>query len=161
MRYATDESEIKEIKKYLKLTADEAIKSKCKKSQRGVVIVKSKRIISRGNNKVTLERICNPCIREHIKDNSKVELCSAIHAEQTAIINAIKKGKSLKNSKMYHIKVKDGKMCPSGKPSCTVCSRMVLESGIAEFINLEKVGKYAVYDSREFNELSYQYFADK
>lgn len=50
---------------------------------------------------------------------------------------------------------------PSGEPSCTVCSRLILESGIENVVLLEEVnGKevYIKYNAREFNELSFDYF---
>jgi len=156
MRYLIGE-EAREAEKYILEAAEEAKKSTCKKSQRGAVIVKNGEIIGKGYNKVTNEKYCNPCIREDIKDNSRAELCSASHAEQIAILDAFKKGKDPEGSRMYHIKVKDGKIRPSGDVSCTVCSRLVLETGISEFVLLHEKG-LAVYDSKEFNEKSFEYF---
>jgi deoxycytidylate deaminase len=162
MRFATEEYEIKEIKHYLELAAKEAIKSTCKKSQRGAVVVEPDYYLGLGYNKVTDEIFCNPCIREHIQDNSSVEQCSAIHAEQMAIFKAAIycRNADLSGSRLYHIKVKDGKMVPSGKPSCTVCSRMIVESGISEVVLWHPEG-YAIYDSKEFNELSFKYLTKK
>lgn len=156
MRHATAEDEKEKIKQYMKLAAEEAKKSTCKKSQRGAIIVKSNEILGRGYNKVTLDELCNPCIRESINDNSRVELCSAIHAEQMAIIDAVKRGKSLDGARMYLIKVKNGKMRPSGKPSCTICSRMLAVAGI-EFVLWHEKG-YAIYSPQELNKLSFEYF---
>lgn len=157
MRYATAENEIKEIEYFMNLAAEEAKKSTCKKSQRGTIIVKDGEVIGRGYNKPTLEGLCDPCIREGIMDNTRAELCSAIHAEQMAILDAVNSKKPLAGSRMYHIKIKDGKMGPSGKPSCTVCSRIIYESGVAEFVLWHEEG-YAIYDSKELNELSFKYF---
>ncbi|MEM2089772.1 MAG: deaminase [Candidatus Pacearchaeota archaeon] len=155
MKYVTDENEKKEIESYVGLAAAEAKNSTCKKSQRGAIIVKDGKILGKGHNKVILEDLC--CIRKNIRNNSKVELCAAIHAEQMAIINAVNAGKPLNGSRMYIIKVKDGKIKASGKPSCTVCSKMIYESGIAEVVLLHENG-YAIYNSEEFNELSFEYF---
>ncbi len=47
MRYVLDKNEIKEIERYMKLAAEEAKKSTCKKSQRGVVIVKNGEVIGK------------------------------------------------------------------------------------------------------------------
>lgn len=152
--------EIKEAEKYVKIAAECAKLSTCKKSQRGAVIVKEGFVVGLGYNKATIEELCDPCIREQIKDNSRVELCSAIHAEQMAIMDAAKGNSFLKGSRMYHIKVKDGEMRQSGKPSCTVCSRLILESGVAEVVSWHKEG-YALYSSKEFNELSFRYFLEK
>jgi dCMP deaminase len=159
MRYATA-YETKKMEKFIKIAAKEAKKSTCKKSQRGVVIVKNGEIIGRGYNKPTIEKLCNPCIRENVKDNEKVELCSAIHAEQMAIMDALKKGRNLEGSRMFHIAVKNGKIKFSEDTSCTVCSRIVLESDIKDFVLLHKKG-FAIYPADEFNRLSFDYFLKK
>jgi len=156
MRYLTEE-ESKQAKEHILAAAEEAKKSTCKKSQRGTVIIKNGEIIGRGHNKVTIEKLCNPCIREGIKDNSRVELCPALHAEQIAIFDALRKGKDLEGSRIFHIKVKDGRIMPSEDVSCTVCSRLVLEAGIGEFVLLDKNG-LALYSTEEFNRKSFEYF---
>jgi len=139
------------------LAALEARKSECKKSRRGVIIVNSGNIIGKGHNKVTLEKLCNPCIRKDIRSGNRVELCSALHAEQMAIMD---KSGSLKGSRMYHIALENGKIVYSGSPCCTVCSRMIYESGISEFVLLHKEG-YTIYNTKEFNELSFDYVLKK
>ena len=156
MRYLAEE-ESKEAQKYILAAGEEAKKSTCKKSQRGVVIVKNNEIIGKGYNKVTIEKFCNPCIRENIKDNSRVELCSALHAEQVAILDALKRGKSLEGSRMFHIAVKNGEIKTSEDTSCTVCSKLVLESGISEFVLFHKKG-FGLYSAEEFNRKSFEYF---
>lgn len=149
--------EKEEAMKFILEAAEEAKKSTCKKSQRGVVIVKDGEIIGRGRNNTTIEKYCNPCIRQNIDNKVNVELCAAYHAEQDAMFNALENGKDLRNSRMYHIKVKDGEIKTSGEPSCTVCSRLVVRSGIGEFVILHDEG-VAVYGSKEFNEKSFEYF---
>jgi len=157
MRYLTKE-ESKGVEKYiLPVLVEEAKKSTCKKSQRAATIVKNGEILGKGHNKVTIEKYCDPCIREGIKDNSRVELCSATHAEQEAILDALKKGKNIEGSRMYHIKLKNGEVKPSEDVSCTVCSRLVLGSNISEFVLLHKKG-FALYSAEEFNEKSFEYF---
>ena len=159
MRYLTEE-ESKQAEKFILEAVKEAEKSRCKKSKRGVVIVKDGDIIGRGHNKVTIEKFCNPCIRENIKDNSKVELCSALHAEQVAILDAFKHGKNLEGSRMFHIKVKNGDIMPSEDISCTVCSRIILEAGISEFVLFHKNG-FGLYSAEEFNEKSFEFFNEE
>jgi dCMP deaminase len=159
MRYLTG-AELEEAKKYIRIAAEYANKSTCVKSKRGVVIVKNGLVIGSGYNDVTIENLCNPCIREEIKDDSRIELCSAVHAEHVAIIDALKKGHSLEGSRMYHIKVKDGELRPSGQPSCTICSREILRADVSEVVLWHKEG-YAVYGAPEFNEISFQPFLKK
>jgi dCMP deaminase len=157
--YILSKKELEETKEYLKEAVKEARKSRCVKSQRGAVLVKNGRIIGRGHNKTTLPDLCNPCIREKISDNSRVELCAAIHAEQMAIIDAALNGKSIRGATLYHIKLKKGKPVPSGEPSCTVCSRLICAAGI-KFVLWHENG-YVIYEPREINELSFKYFLKK
>lgn len=159
MRYITDENEIKEVEKFMRIAAEEAEKSGCKKSKRGSLVVKDGKILGRGYVKPTIEKLCNPCIREGIHTNGQAELCCAIHAEQLAILNALKSGESLEGSVIYHIKVKNGEVRPAKGLSCTICSRLILETGIKEFILLFEDG-YRAYTAREANELSFNYFLE-
>jgi deoxycytidylate deaminase len=156
MRFLT-EKEKEEMEKYVLEAAKEAKKSTCRKSQRGAVIVKNAKTIGRGHNKVTIDDFCNPCIREDIKDNSRVELCSAIHAEQMAILDALRRNEDLKGSRLIHVKVKDGKIRPTKDVSCTVCSRIIIESGISEIVLVEE-GGFALYSPEEFNKKSFEHF---
>lgn len=107
MNEIKDEEKLKKTREYMKLAASEAEKSKCRKSHHGAIIVKDDKIIGSGYNKPTLEELCYPCVRENIHDNSRVELCSAIHAEWEAILNADRE--SLKGSTLYHIRAKEGR----------------------------------------------------
>lgn len=155
MRYARQD-EIPEIEFYMELCVEEAINSRCKKAKRGTMIVKDGEIMGRGYNEPTIPELC--CLRDNIRDDSHVELCTGVHAEQNAILNAMASGKSLIGSRMYHEKVKDGKVTPVGDiPSCTVCSRLVYKTGIAEFVLRHQRG-FAIFDAEEFNRMSFGYF---
>lgn len=156
MKIITDPDEVRKTYHWLKKASKQAKKSDCKKSKRGAVLIKDDKIIGTGHNKITIDKLCNPCMRESIKDNSRVELCSAIHAEQMALIDASKKRNSIENSVMYHIKVKDEQMTISGNLSCTVCSRIILEANI-QTVFWQKQG-YILYSPEEFNQLSFDYF---
>lgn len=154
------ENERKELAEYFMQKAAEITFDKkdiCPKSQRGVVIVRQNEIIGRGYNKITIPKYCNPCIRRHITDNSRTELCSAIHAEEMAILDALKKGNSLEDTILFHTKVKDKKQAYSKQPSCTNCSREIYIAGISEVVLWLKDG-YALYSAEEFNELSFRPF---
>ncbi len=156
MEYISDIVEIEKARYFFEQAALEAKNSKCTKSQRGVVIVKNGEIIGSGYNMPTIEELCNPCIREHIHNNSQVEMCSAIHAEQMAIVAVANSTNTLEGAVMYHIKTKNGEMQPSGKPSCTVCSRIILPTDL-KFVLWHEEG-YAIYGAKELNELSFEYF---
>ena len=131
--------------------------SQCYKSKRGVIIIKDDRLIGKGSIYVPDDTYCKPCIREHIHDNSRIELCGGLHAERMAIMDAKKVERNLENTTMYHIKVKEGELRMSGKPSCTMCSREILSEKIGEFVLWHKEGITA-YTAKELNDLSFQYF---
>ncbi len=153
-----DVEEISEIEKWMNESEKEAKRSKCIKSQVGVVIVKDGKIISKGYNKIMTEDpnlvkdgYCNPCIREEIHDNSLVERCYAIHAEQMALIHA---KEDLESAIMYHVKLKHGKRVPIESPTCTVCNRMIKEAGVY-FVCLQEEG-YVIYSPNEIVEISFK-----
>lgn len=156
MRYATEE-ERGDIYHCMRLAAEQALKSTCKKSLRGVIIVNRDIIVGKGYNKPTIPELC--CSREKAIGNNQQNLCSAIHAEEMAILDAINSNSriGLQRAKLYHIKVKDKKMQLASPPSCTICSRLILESGIAQVVLSHEQG-YAIYNAKEFNQLSFQYF---
>lgn len=157
MRIVEDPEELEKVRRYMGLAAKVALNSSCKKSQRGAVIIKDGVKVGEGYNKPTIPTRC--CLRVHIHDNSKTELCSAVHAEQLAIITT--PSHLMHGATMYHAKVKGGVEVPAGPPSCTQCSKLVLESGIAEFVLWQKFPegpRYVIYNIEEFNRLSFDYF---
>jgi deoxycytidylate deaminase len=156
MRYITDEKELEEAMLYLRQAAEVSDKSHCKKSHRGAIVIRDGYLVASGFNKPTIEDLC--CLRDTIHDNSHVECCTAIHAEEMAIVRS--RPDMLAGGTMYHIKVKAGEMLPSGPPSCTTCSRSVLESGIKDFVIWHPEG-ICVYGAEEFNRLSFEYFLNK
>ncbi|MFH1638005.1 MAG: deaminase [Candidatus Woesearchaeota archaeon] len=158
MRYLKGEEKEK-AEYFLKKAEEAANKAKCLKSSRGVVIVKEGRVIGEGWNG-PLEEICNKCLREDIKDDSRTELCRGMHAEQRAIINALKESHSLEGSTIYLIRLKNGIQKPEKGPSCSHCSKMMLETGVKEFVEVEKEG-IALYTAEEFYKLSMEYFTKK
>ena len=159
MRFIKD-SELEQVETYMAEAAIEAAKSTCKKSQRGAVIVKLFDIIGRGHNKPTIAELCQPCIRHDIRDNSRVELCSAVHAEQAAILDAARNCMPTEHASLYHAVIKNGVVGPAGPPSCTVCSRIMYAAGIDDVI-LRQTNGYVLYDIREFQKLSFDFFLSK
>ncbi|MBN2203103.1 MAG: hypothetical protein JW700_02885 [Candidatus Aenigmarchaeota archaeon] len=146
--------ERKEAQHFLEIAANVAKNSTCRKSQRGVIIVKNGKIVGKGNNNTTIEKLCDyPCALE--REIREPNLCPVVHAEEYAILNTERC--DLEGSRMYHIKVKDGKIKPSGEPSCTRCSPFVLASGISEFVLLHEEGP-TVYTAQEFNEKTFQHY---
>ena len=158
MKFLIEEKEIKEADYFMQIAAEESLKSLCGKSNRGAVLVNHGMIIGAGYNTPFFPEFC--CARENVHDDSHRDMCSAIHAEQMAIANATKGLYTIQGSRIYHIKRKNSAKVSSGSPSCTLCSRLIHAMGISEVVLLHDQG-YAVYDSEEFNRLSYEYFLKK
>ncbi len=158
MRYLTNEEEriIKE-KGIWDALVRTARNSRCVKSQRGAVITEKRNnnIISTGFNKplppyedICIKEFC-PRLKPWGQDSN---FCFAIHAEQMAVINTPIKKRS--GAKLYHLKLKNGEPTPSGQPSCTICSKIIFDAGIAEIFLWHKEG-WRAYSAEEFNRLSF------
>ena len=139
---------------YIEIAACAAKNSPCLKSQRGAVIVLDDVVIGAGNNHPPDGSKCKTCLRKEHPEKTYTEPCRALHAEEAALLAAYKNGHAeLEEAVMYHIKVKDGKKVRSGKPSCTICAKLILAAGIKEFILWHEEGLTA-YTAKENYELS-------
>ncbi len=151
-------------KKYFREAVNASKKSVCLKRPRGVVIVNNDEIIGRGWNAPADEHVCKECLRNRMKPKVfaifNTEPCYAVHAEQRAIIDAFRNGYSnLSEAKMYFIRTDDDSKympCDDG-PSCTICSKLILESGIKSFIYETFDDGVVELSAKEFNDLSMQY----
>lgn len=157
MRYLSGK-EANDAEKFCNIAANIATNSKCKRSKHGAVIVRDGEILGMGwNTPVPNNTECDPCRMECGSQNkSRFELCNAIYAEHNAILDALKNSHELKGSRMYHAKLKDGRIKPDYTPKCTPCSRLIMHVGISEFILLHG-DKYSLYTAKEFNNSSYEY----
>ena len=124
------------------------------------MIVKGYEIIGSGFNSPPAEREDQRrCEVPKDSYNTKVtDKTCCVHAEQRAIMDALKSnGDKILGSRMYFIRLdKDGNSTRSGNPYCTICSKMALDSGIAEFVLWHESG-VCVYDTGEYNTLSFHY----
>lgn len=159
MRYLKDLEE-EEARKYLFLSAEVAKKSTCLKSKCGSIIVKDNRIIGSGFNSppkdLESQRKCL-CDKKELHPKVGDKSC-CIHAEQRAIIDALRKNhKEIGNSRLYFIRLdQNNQLLKAGKPYCTICSKMALDVGIKEFVLWHEDG-ICVYDTEEYNLLSFQF----
>lgn len=157
MRYLSGE-EAKTAEKYFKQAAKIAIRSRCLRAKCGSIIVKDKQIIGTGFNSPPLNNIPSECVKEKLKPNFKSDRTCCIHAEQRAIIDALKNNPDkIKGSRIYFIRLnKKEKIERAGKPYCTICSKLALETGITEFALWHDKG-ICIYRTDEYNNLSFQY----
>jgi len=119
------------------LCEKESKKSKCHKIHFGAIIISEDgKIIGKGYN-IPLGGCEHHCLREvyKIKSSTHVEVCSALHAEQMALLNALLTHSNLlPYSTMYLLGVTpDGKR-PQLNNTCSICSRMIAYCGIGKVI---------------------------
>jgi dCMP deaminase len=143
---------------YIDLAALTARKSCCLRSKCGSVIVQNQRVIGAGYNSPPGDKPLEKCLKDNLPANFKSDKSCCIHAEQRAIIDALKHYPELiEGSTLYFIRLDENdKKKHSGRPYCTICSKMALDAGIAEFVLWHKEG-ITVYNTEEYNELSFQY----
>ena len=159
MRYLSD-SEEAEATTYMGQAANIAKSASCDRHKCGSVIVNNGKIIGRGFNSppagLEEQRRCSYPKESYNKKVTDKTCC--MHAEQRAIMDALRNDPDkLRGSSIYFTRLgKDGSTARSGKPYCTICSKMSLDAGIKEFILWHEEGICA-YAADEYNTLSYQY----
>jgi len=158
MKYLMGQQE-KEVIKLMKKAAGIADKALCLKAKCGAIIVKDGEIIGEGYNAPPLDKEENrTCDKEFSPGKLKYDKTCCMHAEWRAIMDALKRNsKKIKGSTLYFTRVDEsGNIKKSGKPYCTVCSRMVLDAGIEKFVLWHEEG-ICEYPTGEYNRLSYEY----
>jgi len=111
---------------FMNIAEDVAKRSTCLRRQIGTVIVNEhKEIVATGyNGNPRGMKHCDEigCIRdkENIPSGVKAEMCTAVHAEQNALIQA---GKEARGATMYTL-----------VQPCTTCAKMIVNSGIKRVV---------------------------
>ncbi|MDP3918771.1 MAG: hypothetical protein Q8Q35_02610 [Nanoarchaeota archaeon] len=158
MRFLKNEEE-NDALKFLEMAAKVAEMATCERSKCGCVIVNKGELIGYGFNSPTgnIEGQ-RKCGKDKSGYNKKVtDKTCCVHAEQRAIMNALSRNSSLlEGSRLYFIRMKEGKASKAGKPYCTMCSKMALDVGVSEFVLWHDEG-ICVYNTEEYNSMSYDY----
>ncbi|MCL4400714.1 MAG: hypothetical protein M1348_02210 [Candidatus Parvarchaeota archaeon] len=143
---------------YLNLSAEIAKKSTCLRSSCGSLIVKNSKIIGSGFNSLPLNKKIIECKKESLPKTFKSDRTCCLHAEQRAIIDALRKNpEELNGSRLYFIRLNgEGEKMPAGEPYCTICSKMALDTGVSEFVLFRNEGA-CVYNTEEYNDLSFKF----
>lgn len=158
MEYLKGQQE-KEAIQWMNKTAEVARRALCLKAKCGTVIVRDNEIIGQGYNAPPLDKEENRmCDKEFGLGKEKYDQTCCMHAEWRAIMDASKRNpEKLNGSKLYFTRVNESdQIKKSGKPFCTVCSRMALDSGIEKFVLWHDEG-VCEYQTGEYDNLSYQY----
>lgn len=155
----TENKEILEVDKdVFDRLVEIASKSTCHRSKCGSLLIsKSGNIIGEGYNSMPCNETSD-CFKDSLPSGFKSDKTCCIHAEQRAIMNALKNNpKEVEGSSLLFIRL-NGANEPkhSGDPYCTICSKMALDSGVSKFALWHKEG-WTFYNSKYYNELSFQY----
>lgn len=146
----------------VKQLIEQASFATCHRSKCGsLIVVSDTTVIGRGFNAMPNLKQTD-CFKDSLPANFKSDKTCCIHAEQNAIIDALKNhSTSIPGSDLYFIRLDENNNPKhSGQPYCTICSKMALEVGISRFILWHKEG-WTAYDTKYYNELSFKYNNEK
>lgn len=139
--------------------AAQARKATCLRSKCGAVIVKGRKVIGEGFNSPPGWEENRKChLVTSLSPNPRHDQTCCVHAEWRAIFDALRRfPERIEGSILYFTRIdENGNIKISGKPYCTVCSRLALDAGIAYFALFHDSG-ITLYDTKEYNDLSYEY----
>ena len=119
---------------YMNIAVQVSLRSTCMRRKVGAVIVKDNRILSTGYNGApsglpNCIDNCNRCYRSahNIPSGQLLDMCYAVHAEQNAIMNAMKTGEDLKGAVLY-----------VNTYPCVTCFKLTVQSGIKEVYYIDE-----------------------
>ena len=140
---------------YLDIADSVLERSTCLRRKYGAIIVRNDEIISTGYNGAPRgRRNCSDlgyCMREtlHIPSGERYELCRSVHAEANAIISAARRdmleatlylaGRDAKTGEILH-----------DTTSCSMCRRMIINSGISKIVCRTGEGEFKVTNVRDW-----------
>ena len=134
--------------------------STCLRSKCGSIIVsKDGKIIGRGFNSppgnLESQRKCSVQKKSYHEKVTDKTCC--VHAEQRAIFDAMANNpRELANSTLYFIRIsQENEILKSGKPYCTHCSKLSLDTSLEKFVLWHEEG-ICSYTTEEYNLLSFE-----
>ena len=141
-----------------KRASEIALNSTCYRARCGSVIIKNGEIIGEGYNSPPGNIKLKECLIDSLPEEFVSDKTCCIHAEDRAIRDALKRfPNDLENSRIYFTRINEnGEVVKSKEPYCTWCSKTSLDVGILEFVLWHEEG-IAVYDTKEYNELSFKH----
>lgn len=148
-----------QAEEYIQEAAVLARQATCEDAHCGAVIVRDGEIIGRGFNSppegTSAHRCQIPKSAYHLKVTDKT---CCIHAEVRAIHDALRHNPDrLSGAALYFVRVDEaGEPKCSGEPYCTLCSKLVLDTGITTFHLFREEGIVS-YPTDEYNERSFSY----
>lgn len=143
------------INYYLNMAETAGQRGTCIRKKYGAIIVKNDRIVSTGYVGAPRKRenccALGRCLREELKipSGERYELCRSVHAEANAIINASKEEMDGATMFLVGIDLKTGDYVENAN-CCSMCKRLVINSGISKVIIRDTKEKYRIIDVEEW-----------
>lgn len=142
---------------YLDIAEAVLKRGSCIRRNFGAVIVNNDQIISSGYTGAPRGRQncidINFCIRQrfNIPRGERYELCRSVHAEANAIIHASRE--KMIGSTLYLVgKEMDNFSYVKNSSSCSMCKRLIINSGIKEVVIRDDPGKFRCIEVRDWVE---------
>ena len=140
---------------YLDIAETVMIRSTCRRRRYGAIIVLNDEIISTGYNGAPRGRQnCidrGVCMRDEmgIPSGERYELCRSVHAEANAIISAARRDMIGATLYLSGRDVKTGELLDD-TTSCSMCRRLIINSGIVKTVCRLEPDKYIVINTRDW-----------
>jgi dCMP deaminase len=132
---------------YLDIAKSVCKRAPCLRRQFGAIIVKNDAIVSTGYNGPARGVVnCSEvgCLKDEVNapEYAAYEYCTAVHAEENAIINAARHGVSILGGTLFihGENYKDGSIAES-RP-CDRCKRAIINAGIKELVIRKQDGSF-------------------
>ena len=140
---------------YLDIAETVALRCTCRRRRYGAIIVLNDEIIATGYNgaprgrKNCLDRAV--CMRDElgIPSGERYELCRSVHAEANAIISAARRDMMGSTLYMTGLDAKTGELLDDTS-SCSMCRRLIINSGIEKTVCRSKGGKITTIHIRDW-----------
>ncbi|MDB5478510.1 MAG: hypothetical protein JWM96_1005 [Alphaproteobacteria bacterium] len=153
-------AELLQAQAWLEQAAIIARKSHCCRRRCGSILVdRTGNILAAAENKLPgkpgqAEIHCNPY---QLHEDFKSDKGCCIHSEERLVMQALAEGKDFAGSTLVFTSVDEaGQRLQSGRPYCTICSKIALEAGVNWWI-LEHEEGIIRYEAAAYNTISFSY----
>lgn len=140
---------------YLDIAETVMERSTCLRRKYGAIIVLNDEIIATGYNGAPRGRKncddLNFCTRESLKipSGERYELCRSVHAEANAIISAARRDTLGATLYLVGMETTTGNFVDGTTP-CTMCRRLIINSGISKVISRVQKDTFVVTNVRDW-----------
>lgn len=149
--------ELARAREWLEAAAVAARASCCLRKKCGAVLVGADgEVFGLAENRLPEGAVvhCNPYAWG---EGFKSDRSCCVHAEQRVLMCALAEGREVRGSTLVYASLgEDGVRRVSGKPYCTICSKMALECGVGHWV-LEHADGVTRYGAAEYNRVSFGY----